>query len=131
MPLYRFSILDKFNRVIAAECSDRADDDAARAHAEVLNARAKEHRATWSPADWRRRGDKAVADARELCEQARLVHETTVQTCRHTINLVSTFLNEPERLRGPQHDAAWCDEVALLAVSRGLGHADVRAALGY
>ena len=37
--------------------------------------------------------------------------------------------DEPERLRGPQHDAAWCDELAKLAPSRGLGHAYVRPAL--
>ena len=42
--------------------------------------------------------------------------------------IATTFsADEPERLRGPQHEAAWC-EAGKLAVSRRLGHADVRTA---
>ena len=35
--------------------------------------------------------------------------------------------DEPERLRGPQHDADVVRRARQLALSRGLGHADVRA----
>src|SRR6266550_2526645 len=35
--------------------------------------------------------------------------------------------DEPNRLRGPQHDLAWCDELAAWRYP-GLGHADVRLA---
>jgi phage terminase large subunit-like protein len=38
--------------------------------------------------------------------------------------------DEPNRLRGPQHDLAWCDELAAWRYPQGLGHADVRIALG-
>jgi phage terminase large subunit-like protein len=36
--------------------------------------------------------------------------------------------DEPERLRGPQHDAAWADEIGAWRVSRRVGHAHVRLA---
>jgi len=41
MPIYRFRILDKFNRFIAGQYSRCADDDAAREHAESLATQAK------------------------------------------------------------------------------------------
>jgi hypothetical protein len=43
---------------------------------------------------------------------------------------IATLYNadEAERRRGPQHDATWC-ELRQLALSRGVGHADARAAI--
>ena len=39
--------------------------------------------------------------------------------------------DEPESLRGPQFDAAWCDELAKWRhAEAGLGHAGLRAAAG-
>ena len=37
--------------------------------------------------------------------------------------------DEPERLRGPQHDAAWCDEIASWRYPEAWDHADVRRCL--
>ena len=41
MPIYRFRILDKFDRVIAGQYSHRIDDDAARDHANIFAAEIK------------------------------------------------------------------------------------------
>ena len=38
--------------------------------------------------------------------------------------------DEPDRLRGPQHDAAWCDEVASMARIRRIRHALARPSAG-
>jgi hypothetical protein len=41
MPIYRFRILDKFDRVIAGQHSLCENDDAARRHAEILAAQTR------------------------------------------------------------------------------------------
>src|SRR5262245_8483398 len=43
MPIYRFRILDKLDRVIAGQYSYCSDDDAARRHADILAARTRRH----------------------------------------------------------------------------------------
>src|SRR5690349_8694433 len=45
--------------------------------------------------------------------------------------VATTFsADEPERLRGPQHDAAWCDELGAWRYPEAWGHAYVRHAAG-
>ena len=57
MPIYRFRILDKFDRVIAGQHSHCEDDDAARRHAEILAAHTRHssieiwHDQRWVPAE--------------------------------------------------------------------------------
>ena len=62
--------------------------------------------------------------------EARPIYEPSKRRLTWPNGAIATTYSadEPERLRGPQHDRAWCDETGRVALPGSLGHADVRAA---